>query len=226
MVYYHDFKNDQFLNEFFFGNEKDGYFVEIGACDGIENSCCYFFESELNWEGIAVEPARNYSLALSRNRKCPEYSAIADYTIPLEKGGVLFYQSDLPVLSGLSCNLITEKKGQVWEKIGYTPYAVPTLTLFDLLEKHKSPNEIDYCSIDAEGSELAILSKFFQENEQNESKYKINVFSVEIDDNLKQVSDIMTSNGYYEEFNPYLRGQKFEGREITWERYYVKENAY
>lgn len=226
MVYYHDFKNDQFVNEFFFENEKDGYFVEIGACDGIENSCCYFFESELNWDGIAVEPARNYSLALSQNRKCPEYSAIADYTIPLEQGGVLFYQSDCPVLSGLTCNLTTEKKGQVWEKIGYIPYAVPTLTLFDLLEKHNSPEEIDYCAIDAEGSELAILSKYFEENKNNESKYRINVFSVEIDDNLKEISDIMESNGYYEEFNPYLRGQRFEGREITWERYYVKKDAF
>ena len=226
MVYYHDFKNDQFVNEFFFENEKDGYFVEIGACDGRENSCCYFFENELNWDGIAVEPARNYSLALAQNRKCPEYSAIADYTIPLEQGGVLFYQSDCPVLSGLTCNLMTEKKGQVWEKIGFIPYAVPTLTLFDLLEKHKSPDEIDYCAIDAEGSELAILSKYFEENKNNESKYRINVFSVEIDDNLKEISDIMESNGYYEEFNPYLRGQKFEGREITWERYYVKKDAF
>lgn len=226
MVYYHDFKNDQFLNEFFFGNEKDGYFVEIGACDGIQNSCCYFFESELNWDGIAVEPSKNYSLALSQNRKRPEYSAIADYTIPLERGGVLFYQSDLPVLSGLTCNLTTEKKGQVWEKIGFTPYAVPTLTLFDLLEKHKAPTCIDYCAIDAEGSELGILTKFFKENGDNNDKYTINVFSIEIDDNFEQINNLMLSNGFREEFNPYLRDMKFEGREITWERYYVKNDAY
>jgi FkbM family methyltransferase len=226
MVYYHDFKNDQFLNEFFFGNEKDGYFVEIGACDGIENSCCYFFESELNWDGIAVEPSKNYSLALSRNRKRPEYSAIADYTIPLEQGGVLFYQSHLPVLSGLTCNLTTEKKGQVWETIGFSPYAVPTLTLFDLLEKHQAPNIIDYCAIDAEGSELGILSKFFQENCQNKDKYKVGVFSVEIDNNLSEINQLMTSNGYREEFNPYLRDMKFDGREITWERYYVNNSLF
>jgi len=226
MVYYHDFKNDQFLNEFFFGNEKDGYFVEIGACDGIENSCCYFFESELNWNGIAVEPAKNYSLALSQNRRCPEYSAIADYTIPLKQGGVLFYQSDLPVLSGLTCKLTTEKKGQVWERIGYTPYAVPTLTLFDLLEKHKAPTDIDYCAIDTEGSELGILSKFFEENRGHNRKYTINIFSVEIDNNLNEVNQLMVSNGYREEYNPYLREMKFDGREITWERYYVKNSIF
>ena len=42
-MYYHDLFNDVFVDELFNGKEN-GYFVEVGALDGIMNSTTYFFE--------------------------------------------------------------------------------------------------------------------------------------------------------------------------------------
>ena len=43
MDYKHDFKNDEFADKYIFKHKLNGYFVEIGACDGVNSSQCYFF---------------------------------------------------------------------------------------------------------------------------------------------------------------------------------------
>ena len=55
MTYYHDLYNDKFFNEIIFKNKTNGYFVEIGAFDGLQGSNCYHFEKFMNWKGIAIE---------------------------------------------------------------------------------------------------------------------------------------------------------------------------
>ena len=40
----------------FYNNKTDGYFVEIGASDGIKISNTYLLEKEYNWKGICIEP--------------------------------------------------------------------------------------------------------------------------------------------------------------------------
>ena len=51
MDYKHDFKNDEFADKYIFKHKLNGYFVEIGACDGVNSSQCYFFwkKFELGW---------------------------------------------------------------------------------------------------------------------------------------------------------------------------------
>jgi FkbM family methyltransferase len=52
-------------------------------------------------------------------------------------------------------------------------YNVETVTLEKLLEDHDAPNEIDYISIDTEGSELDILKGF------NFDRYRVGFFTIE-----------------------------------------------
>ena len=54
----------------FFKNKKKGFFVEIGAFDGLEGSNCYYFENMQAWDGIAVEASKNHFSKLKKNRKC------------------------------------------------------------------------------------------------------------------------------------------------------------
>lgn len=44
------------MNERFFKNLKNGVFFDIGAHDGVSLSNTYFFEKELGWSGICLEP--------------------------------------------------------------------------------------------------------------------------------------------------------------------------
>ena len=94
--YYHDFRNDQFVNEYITKGARNGYFIEIGACDGIECSSCYYFEKNLDWKGLAVEPARIYANNIKKNRANPIFTAVSNVTSYASNGignGAIFYEN-------------------------------------------------------------------------------------------------------------------------------------
>jgi hypothetical protein len=45
--FYSQSGQDKFINNLFFRNKRNGFFVEIGAYNGIDGSNCYFFEKFL-----------------------------------------------------------------------------------------------------------------------------------------------------------------------------------
>ena len=47
---------DMFLNRWFFKNRGPGFFIDVGAFDGIPGSNTSYFEKHLKWKGIAFEP--------------------------------------------------------------------------------------------------------------------------------------------------------------------------
>jgi hypothetical protein len=52
----------------FYNNKTDGYFIEIGASNGINLSNTYLLEKDYHWKGICVEPIpKNFEL-LCKNR--------------------------------------------------------------------------------------------------------------------------------------------------------------
>jgi len=64
---YSQFKQDLFLLEFY--NKKyNGYFIEIGASNGITDSNTYLVEKDYNWKGICVEPIPYRFRDLKNNR--------------------------------------------------------------------------------------------------------------------------------------------------------------
>ena len=70
---------DKYLHEKFFLHKKNGFFVEVGAHDGISFSNTYFFEKNLNWSGLCIEPNPTVYQTLIKNRNCAcEQVAIAN----------------------------------------------------------------------------------------------------------------------------------------------------
>ena len=65
---------------YFFRSKKNGYFVEIGAFDGVLGSNCIHFEKSMNWEGIAIEPSKIQFEKLSKNRNCKVLNAAISST--------------------------------------------------------------------------------------------------------------------------------------------------
>ena len=222
MSYKHSFKNDKFFNEKIFKNKKNGYFVEIGACEGMIESQCYFFEKNLQWEGICVEPQKSYHGNLSKNRRTVCFDAISDVN-----DTVIF--AEIP--NTKMCSGIREKIDDLEEKRNFkikqfrtqdVNYEVQSRTLKNLLDLYKSPSIIDWVAIDAEGCELCILKKFFKEND---NKYKILAFSLETNKtDLKEINDILINNNYIEVLNPFLKGITHNNKQVDWEKYYIHKD--
>jgi len=67
----------------------------------------------------------------------------------------------------------------------------------DLLEEHKAPKDIDYISIDTEGSEFSILK------ELDFNRYNVSIFTIEhnfIEENRNKVKDLLEKNNYLRVF--------------------------
>lgn len=166
--------------------KKGGYFVDFGATDGVSGNNSYILEKNYGWKGILAEPARCWHEALQRNRRADmELSCVAatsGESIPFYEKGVLSgMRSHLP----LGSRLKRLTKSQRF-------YEVPTISLLDLLKKHRAPKVIDYLSMDTEGSELEILSAF------DFSAYRFRVITCEHNykPNRERIFALLRSHGY------------------------------
>ena len=225
--YYHDYRNDQYVDKYITKGKHGGYFIEIGAGDGETNSSCYFFERYREWRGLTVEPARIYHDKIRSCRASLMPVAVTSITSSITNGsgrGAIFYESVKPERSGLKGTLENNKEGDEWTQIGFKSYKVDTITLYDMCCQQSAPDHIDYCSIDCEGGEYEILSTYFEENQatpttngEHEAEsniglvvtnkvFQINFFSIEVtsDKMYAKIRDIMKKNHYEETVNPYL----------------------
>lgn len=172
--------------------KKAGFFVEFGVIDGILGSNTYLMESKYHWNGILAEPARFWHQKLKENRKVN-----IDTNCVWERSGEILQFHEVP--SGLSGINNFVSKENLLKHADVSVYDVSTISLNNLLDKYNAPNEIDYMSIDTEGSEFEILRSF------DFYKYKIRVLTVEHNNDKVKRSNIyklLTDNGYarkYEE---------------------------
>lgn len=160
-----------------------GYFVEFGAADGTRLSNTYLLEKKFHWEGIAAEPARVWHDALRRNRNCHiEVSCVWSST-----GQALpFAESALHELSTVAGRSDAKPRGF------RRAYDVPSISLLDLLAKYDAPRNIDYLSIDTEGSEYEILKAF------DFAEYRIGIVTCEhnYQPHREQIWKLMLGAGY------------------------------
>ena len=67
-MYHSQSNQDRYLNENYFNGKRCGFFVDVGAHDGVSISNTLFFERELGWKGICIEPIPDIFKSLSENR--------------------------------------------------------------------------------------------------------------------------------------------------------------
>jgi FkbM family methyltransferase len=171
-MYYSQFKQDQFVNENFFKNKKDGFFVDIGAHNGITFSNSLFFE-KLGWQGICVEPNPEIYKTLIANRNCQCFElAVSD-----KIGFSSFFQitSDIDMLSGLTEEFTEQAINRIRSEMHKDPKAFNNIRVkTDIFENIvNKTTKIDFLSLDTEGNELKILKTI------DFNKYDIQVISVE-----------------------------------------------
>jgi FkbM family methyltransferase len=192
MKYYSQYKQDQYLNENFFKNKKNGIFVEIGAHDGISGSNSLFFEETLKWDGICVEAIPSIFNKLINNRKCKcvcnavwkentkKVFRIIDGYSEMLSGLVDCYEDE-------HIRRINNEVAQMGQN--FKDVEVECCDINDLLEKYKLYN-IDYLSIDVEGSEFEIL------NHLNFDVFNIEFLTVENNYKSEKIRDLMKGKNY------------------------------
>ena len=144
-------------------DQKNGFFIEAGANDGIKQSNTYYFEKYYNWSGLLIEPLFDLAEQCKVNRpKCiVENCALvsnsySSNTIEMYDCGLMSF-----VKGGMKSEeeeRIHRIKGiEIQENIFTTKLIkVPAKTLTSLFEKYSIVN-VDLLSLDVEGYELEVL---------------------------------------------------------------------
>jgi FkbM family methyltransferase len=174
----------------FYKQKQNGFFVDIGASDGITISNTYLLEKKYNWKGICVEPVQSVFDQLVKNRKayCSN-KAVFSKSNEIVKFDISHYNGNAE-LSGIQ-EFIDYHKHRVDED--KTTVDVITITINDLLEQANAPSFMEYLSIDTEGSELEILK------ELRFDKYMFGRIDLEHNHQEPRRSlmrELLTSNGY------------------------------
>lgn len=200
-TYYSQWKQDQILNENFFKNKKQGFFIDIGAHDGITINNTYYFEKNLDWKGIAIEPIPQIFETLKKNRKCNCILGGA-YN---KNGKIKFTKIDgySEMLSGISDSYDNRHKERINNEIktmggNIKEIEIDCFTLERLIDENKDipintvgKKIIDYLSIDTEGSELQILEGI------NFDKAVFDVIEIEENYYDEKIYKLLERNGYF-----------------------------
>jgi len=166
---------------------KKGFFVEIGAGDGVSISNTYLLE-KIGWTGILVDPV-DYNNENMKLRKCIKdnrcvYSKTG-LKIPFGEVPFFLVKPGTPQSQNFSTILKDSNHPDINQKNNTFNFSngavtaplkvrdVETVSLNDLLKQYNAPNKIDYISIDTEGSEFEIISNF------DFNKYDVEIFTIE-----------------------------------------------
>lgn len=182
---------DAFVYQTFFkDDDAKGYFVDVGAYDGVTFSNSLFFERHLGWSGICVEPlpAAFDKLRKSRTANCLN-CAVADHD-----GKGEFVDVDMPNYGKMYSGLRAEydpRHVQVLRAnmMGARMIEVPLRRLAGILDE-TGVRKIDYMSIDTEGGELKILKSI------DLGSYEVRVISVENNYQDPAIPDHLLGLGY------------------------------
>lgn len=193
MSFYSQYGQDEWLYNNYFKGVKNGTFLEIGADDGVDKSNTKFFEDHLGWKGICVEPSPKRFKLLSKNRTCIcEEVAVAGSVGTVEFLDISGWGKGL---SGIIGSYHQDHVERIeWEVTnpqnrGKEIVSVKAELLNNILEKHQI-FDIDFCSIDTEGSEFEILNAFDFE------KFNVRIFLVENNYEESNVRELLAKNGY------------------------------
>ena len=144
--------------------QVNGFFIEIGAHDGITQSNTYYFEKNKDWRGVLIEPAPNNYIQCIKNRSklnkvycnaCVSFSH-KDYFVKMAYGELV--STPFGLESDISKPLLQAQSGLPFLKQDEIPiYGAVAKTMNEILINSDAPSEIDFFSLDVEGSEIEVL---------------------------------------------------------------------
>ena len=173
-------------------NYKNGFYIEIGANDGVRQSNTLYLEKFKNWKGILVEPSKRYKNLIKNRKKKNYFFNVACCSFESVDKYKSLYYADLHTLSK---NNINQKDFESFQKEAETHFSgkveefkIEQIPLNELLIKSKAPEIIDFFSLDVEGDELNVLKGI------NFDDYKFKFLLIEGDET--EVTEFLLSKNY------------------------------
>lgn len=161
-----------------FNEKRNGFFLDVGAHDGVYLSNTFILETRYGWNGILIEgnPATFEILKSNRSGICANACVssgqeIVQFRSSSTFGGIIAADCDNKDQSESS-----------------TIFELETVTLESILSRMGAPLQIDYLSIDIEGAEDRALLDFPFE------KYRFTCITIERPS--AALRDVFDRNGY------------------------------
>ncbi len=200
-------------------SDRQNFFVEFGATNGVDGSNTWMLEDEYRWRGILAEPIPEYFGECVNNRP---RSTCFPFVVSNRSGETVdFVITDEMDLSTVATHQMNQDEHILKRQNVKEIIKVDTISLYDLLERGNAPKNINYISVDTEGTEYDILDKFFKDND----KYVVDCFTVEHNwdhDKQRRLISMFSTNGYHMIFPDISRWDYFFVRDETLKAKIVK----
>jgi len=185
--------NEEKVLKDFFKQKKNGFLVDVGAANGIQNSNTRMLLNTFGWHGILIEPHPRQHARCSELYSEDENIIVLRSAVWSEPCTKQFFQF------GQGSTLYVEREKNYRKNypnivkkdpdIGLIDVECDTLT--NLLKKNNAPEHIDFLSVDAEGADLIVLQSI------DFSKYSFGLICVENPMYLrKDIKLLMEKHGY------------------------------
>ena len=181
-----------------FVDYDNGFYVELGANDGITQSNTYFFEKFRSWSGVLVEPAPHNFLNCISNRSSRN-SIYCNACVSFEykeKYVDIEYANLMSVSKNLKLDIDNWQshidKGKRFLRTDEPVFSFGSMAspLNTLLDQSGAPTLIDFISLDVEGAELEVLKGI------DYDKYVFKFMLIEVRD-LQTICSYLSSVGYH-----------------------------
>ncbi len=177
-------------------NYNNGYFVELGANDGVAQSNTLVFEKFRNFNGLLIEPyGPNFQMCKNNRSLAHDYFMGACVSFEYESDQMELAYSNLMTtplegdsqLSDPGAHAENGRKFLSGEEV--FRFRAKASTLTDILNSAQAPSQIDLLSLDVEGGELEVLKGI------DHKKYRFSVICVEAR-NFEIIRNYLESVGY------------------------------
>lgn len=189
--YFSQYQQDQFLDKVLFNKKKNGFFIDIGAHDGVSISNSLFFEKYRKWEGICVEPNPIVYKELIKNRTSLNLNVCIGNSNEIVRFAQIEGYSEM--LSGVTSKYderhLSRIKSEIIQKGGEIKSILVQMLRLDTIKEIEN-RSIDFISIDTEGNEFDIIKSIDFKN--------VNIKAIVIENNYKD-----------KEFEKYLKSSNF-----------------
>ena len=143
--------NEELFVRDFFSDQRDGFFVDIGAGHFRDRSNTYFLEKNLGWSGIAIDPLPDLAAGYREHR--PRTKFFAMFVSDASDQRAVLHVGENRLFSSARGGF-TEDYTNVKATI-----EVPTIKLDDLLDA-EGVRRVDFVSLDVELHEPQVLAGF------------------------------------------------------------------